>query len=42
MLILIPIMDYRIEVAGYDGIFQRASVGLNQVVSMSDTSENTK
>ena len=41
MLILIPIMDYRIEVAGYDGIFQRASVGLNQVVSMSDTSENT-
>ena len=41
ILILNPILDYRMEVIGTDGIFQRASIGINQVVSMSDTSENT-
>jgi len=34
LLILIPVMDYRIEVTGYDGIFQRASVGTSQIVSI--------
>lgn len=36
MLILIPIMDYRIEVAGYDGIFQRAAIGTGEIISMTN------
>ena len=42
MLILIPIMDYRIEVAGYDGIFQRAALGTGQILSMTNNSGDTK
>ena len=40
MLILIPIMDYRIEVAGYDGIFQRGAVGTSQIISMVNENQN--
>jgi hypothetical protein len=40
MLILIPIMDYRIEVAGYDGIFQRGTMGTSQIISMVNENEN--
>jgi hypothetical protein len=36
MLILIPIIDYRIEVAGYDGIFQRTVLGTGQIISMTN------
>jgi len=40
MLILIPIMDYRIEVAGYDGIFQRGAIGTSQIISMVNENQN--
>tara|TARA_B100001142_G_scaffold314688_1_gene352478 strand:- start:2794 stop:4317 length:1524 start_codon:yes stop_codon:yes gene_type:complete len=40
MLILIPIMDYRIEVAGYDGIFQRGTMGTGQIISMINENES--
>lgn len=40
ILILIPIIDYRIEVAGYDGIFQRAIIGTGQIVSMTNPDGN--
>ena len=40
MLILIPIMDYRIEVAGYDGIFQRGTIGASQIISMVNENQN--
>lgn len=42
LLILSPIMYYRIEVIGYDGIFQRAAVGAEQVLSSSDSDEPNK
>ena len=42
MLILIPIMDYRIEVAGYDGIFQRGTLGATQIISMTDSNDNSE
>jgi len=35
-IMLIPIMNYRIEVTGYDGIFQRAAFGTGQILSNSD------
>ena len=41
LLILIPVMDYRIEVSGYDGIFQRASIGTSQIVSMVNQEKTT-
>jgi hypothetical protein len=34
-IILSPIMNYRIEVTGYDGIFQRAAYGTGQILSNS-------
>ena len=40
MLILIPIMDYRIDVAGYDGIFQRGAIGTSQIISMVNENQN--
>lgn len=40
MLILIPIMDYRMDVIGTDGIFQRGSVGTTQIISMVNENEN--
>jgi hypothetical protein len=42
MLILIPIMNYRIDVAGYDGIFQRAVLGTGQIISMTNQSGNSE
>jgi len=36
LLILLPIMDYRTDVAGYDGIFQRASFASNQIISIAN------
>jgi len=36
ILILLPIIDYRTDVAGYDGIFQRAVLGTTQIVSISN------
>lgn len=42
MLILIPIMDYRIEVAGYDGIFQRAAYGTGQIMSIASQDGNSE
>jgi len=42
MLILIPIMDYRIEVAGYDGIFQRGALGATQIISMTNSEDNSE
>jgi len=42
MLILIPIMDYRMEVAGYDGIFQRGTIGTTQVISMVNENGNSE
>ena len=42
MLILIPIIDYRIEVTGYDGIFQRATLGAGQIMSIENEGENSK
>lgn len=41
LLILIPVMDYRIEVSGYDGIFQRASIGTSQIVSIVNQEKTT-
>jgi len=32
LLILSPIMNYRIEITGHDGIFQRAAYGTNQIL----------
>ena len=42
MLILIPIMNYRIDVAGYDGIFQRATLGAGQIISMTNQNGNSE
>lgn len=42
MLILIPIMNYRIDVAGYDGIFQRAALGTGQIISMTNQNGNSE
>lgn len=39
-IILSPIMSYRIEVTGYDGIFQRAAYGSGQILSMSSHGED--
>ena len=36
IIILLPIMEYRIDVAGYDGIFQRAIYGTEQIISISN------
>jgi len=36
ILILLPIIDYRTDVAGYDGIFQRAVLGTTQIISISN------
>ena len=41
LLILIPVMDYRMEVKGNDGIFQRASIGTSQIVSMVNQEKTT-
>ncbi len=42
ILILLPIMDYRIDVAGYDGIFQRASFASNQIVSIANNDNGSE
>jgi hypothetical protein len=36
MLILIPVMDYRIEITGTDGIFLRAVQGTSQTISLTN------
>lgn len=38
-LLLTPIMYYRIEVIGYDAIFQRAAIGTGQILSSSTSNE---
>lgn len=40
ILILLPIMDYRTEVAGYDGIFQRATFASNQIITIANNENN--
>ena len=42
MLILIPVMDYRIEVTGTDGIFLRAAQGTSQTLSITNQDGMTK
>lgn len=42
MLILIPVMDYRIEVTGTDGIFLRAAQGTTQTLSTTNQDGMTK
>ena len=42
LLILIPIMSYRIEVTGNDGIFQRAVGGTGQILSTSSQGETNE
>ena len=42
ILILLPIMDYRIDVAGYDGIFQRASFASNQIVTIANNDNGSE
>lgn len=42
LLILSPIMYYRVEVIGYDGIFQRVVIGTSQVSSDSTPEESNK
>jgi len=39
ILILLPIMDYRTDVVGYDGIFQRVALGSTQILT-SNAGEN--
>ena len=36
LLILLPIIEYRIDVTGYDGIFQRAILGTNEIISITN------
>jgi hypothetical protein len=42
ILILIPIIDYRIDVAGYDGIFQRGAIGATQIITMTSGDDNSE
>jgi hypothetical protein len=42
MLILIPIIEYRIDVAGYDGIFQRGALGATQIVTMTNSDNGSE
>jgi len=42
LLILSPIMYYRVEVIGYDGIFQRLVIGTSQISSDSTPDESNK
>ena len=42
ILILLPIMDYRMEVSGNDAIFQRVAHGTNEVFIASNESQGTK
>ena len=42
MLILVPIIDYRIDVAGYDGIFQRGALGATQIIAMTSSDGNSE
>ena len=42
MLILTPIMIYKIEVSGNDGIFQRASGGTERILSMTGQDDDQK
>jgi hypothetical protein len=42
MLILVPIIDYRIDVAGYDGIFQRGALGATQIIAMTNSENNSE
>ena len=42
ILILLPIMDYRTDVAGYDGIFQRASFASNQIISIANNDSGSE
>jgi hypothetical protein len=42
ILILLPIMDYRTDVAGYDGIFQRASFASNQIITIANNENNSE
>ncbi len=36
LIILLPIINYRIDVTGYDGIFQRAALGSIQIISIAN------
>lgn len=42
ILILLPIMNYRIDVTGYDGIFQRAVLGTSQIISITTEDRNSE
>jgi len=42
LIILIPIVSYKIEVSGNDGIFQRVIGGSSEVLSMTNQGETTK
>ncbi len=42
ILILLPIIDYRMDVTGYDGIFQRASFASNQIVSIASNENSSE
>jgi len=42
LLILTPILIYKTEVSGNDGIFQRVVGGTNQIISISNQEENNK
>ncbi|BDQ31820.1 hypothetical protein NZNM25_19610 [Nitrosopumilus zosterae] len=42
MMILIPVINYRIEVVGYDGIFQRAIIGTDQIIAISNSDKNSE
>lgn len=42
LIILIPIMSYKIEVSGNDGIFQRVAGGSGEILSMTNQGETTR
>jgi len=42
LIILIPIMSYKIEVSGNDGIFQRVVGGSGEILSMTNHGETTR
>ncbi len=42
LIILIPIMSYKIEVSGNDGIFQRVVGGSGEILSMTNQGETTR
>ena len=42
LIILIPIMSYKVEVSGNDGIFQRVAGGSSEILSMTNHGETEK